>query len=223
MKQGDEVTIAYIPPTSPYDERRYRLMKSWRFNCACGLCEADDGDGYEARATRYSLSKAMSGIMATFNGASDAGSIRRIAANAKRTCDDLTRTYNGGHSDNADGIKHELAEVLRRYAIVVERLGRVTSDLSFLNRAIELKMDSLTFNGLRVTDRTTSGALPDGDQTSSLPVDTSRASAAEHDIGVLTVFHIVNLFKELGEKKRARHWFDVAVWSAPSVSSFDIC
>ncbi len=51
--------------------------------------------------------------MATFNGASDAGSIRRIAANAKRTCDDLTRTYNGGHSDNADGIKHELAEVLR--------------------------------------------------------------------------------------------------------------
>ncbi len=222
MKLGEEVTIAYIDASFSYDEKRFRLMNSWRFNCSCNLCEADGGDDYQASETRRSLSKAMQDMGAKLNNTFDVGTVRRYSADAKKICDDLMKTYNSGHSDKAGGIKHELAQSLRLYADVLNRLGQVTFDLSYRKRIMELSMDSLTFNGLKVTDRTMSGALPAGDrgQKSALPVDNSRISDA-HETCIVTVLEIAKLFKELGEKRRAQRWFDVAVWS--TFSTIQIC
>ncbi len=144
LKRGEEVTIAYIDASISYDEKRFRLMKSWRFNCSCDLCEADGGDDYQARETRRSLSKAMKVIGTKVIGTFDVPSSRRLLAEAKKTFDNLVKTYNSGHSDKAGGVKYELARALRFYANAVERLGQLTYDLSFSKRAIELKMDSLT-------------------------------------------------------------------------------
>lgn len=220
IKEGEEVTIAYIPSYTPYDEKRIRLMNSWRFNCSCGVCQADEEDGFEARETRRSLSRTMDNIGAKINTTFDLGTVRRLAADVKKACDGLRETYNKIHSDKAEGLKYELAQPLRLYATVVQRLGQASHDQSFIKQAIELKMESLTVSGVRVTDRTLSGALPKGipGKKPPLPVDTSRISET-YDISVITALEIANLFRELGDKPRARRWFDVAVWSALSPNS----
>ncbi len=57
MKKGDEATVPYLLPSDPYDERRFRIMRSWRFKCTCALCEADSRDDVDARLKRRGMKK----------------------------------------------------------------------------------------------------------------------------------------------------------------------
>ena len=38
IKPGEEITICYLPHTSPFEERRRTLSTSFKFTCACELC-----------------------------------------------------------------------------------------------------------------------------------------------------------------------------------------
>ncbi|KAI1339209.1 hypothetical protein F5Y15DRAFT_383448 [Xylariaceae sp. FL0016] len=39
---GDELTITYIPPTMPREQRQSKLRVGWGFECTCHLCQAGD-------------------------------------------------------------------------------------------------------------------------------------------------------------------------------------
>ncbi|KLO07474.1 hypothetical protein SCHPADRAFT_909449 [Schizopora paradoxa] len=210
MKKGEELTVSYIEADVSYDEKRFRMMNSWRFNCECIVCQADDEDGYDARDSRRALYHKMDDIGNKTSNAYDAPTLRRLAAEAKKTCDNMKRTYHEEHSRKAGGRKYELAQPLRLLANALGHLGRTISDASFIRQSIDAKMQSLTVSGMKFIDKSLSGPLPSG--SPSLPVDTSQVPQF-YDISVLTVIEIAHSFKEIGDKKRAKRWFDVAIWS----------
>ncbi|KLO07467.1 hypothetical protein SCHPADRAFT_894622 [Schizopora paradoxa] len=209
MKKGEELTLTYIEPHVSYDERRFRMMKSWRFSCECIVCQADDEDGYDARESRRALRIKMNDIGAQINKARDAPTLRRLAAEAKTTIDNMRRTYHEEHSKKAGGRKYELAQPLRHLANASGHIGRADSDASFIRQSIDAKMQSLTVYGMKIVDKSLSGPLPSGN--SSLPVDTSQVTNF-YDISVVTLIEMAHSFKEIGDKKRAKRWFDVAIW-----------
>ncbi|KLO07469.1 hypothetical protein SCHPADRAFT_932417 [Schizopora paradoxa] len=210
LKKGEEVTVSYIDAQVSYDERRFRLMNSWRFNCSCGVCEADDEDGYEARESRRALSKKMDDLEERIDMTYDPVTAQRLAAEAKKTIDNMKRTYHEEHAKKAEGCKYELAKPLRLLADALGVAGRLTSDKTLIKQSIEAKMQSLEVLGLKITDKTLTGALPKGKIPS--PVDTSRVPQFYDEMEVETVLEISRFFKELGDKKRAKRWFKVAAW-----------
>ncbi len=209
MKKGEEVTLHYILPSEPYDERRFRLMRSWKFKCTCVVCEADSQDDVDARLKRRAMTKELDQIMNTMIRTMDREVLKRMAKDVKRLCDDMKATYNRSRSDSTGGVKFELAAGVRIHAAVIERLGRVTSDPSLLKQTIELRMNCLDFSGIKVTDRSMLGALPK--QKGTLPIDTSRVSALEQATTILMMLQMVKSFDECGQKMRAQRWLDATV------------
>ena len=185
-------------------------MKTWRFNCECGVCKADDEDGYDAREIRRKLSKEMDDIGEQSRVVNDEASFRRLAAEAKKICDNMMRTYHEDHSKKAGGLKYELAQPLRYYSTVLRHLSVVTNDQSYTRQTIEVKMQELTLAGMKITDSSLSGKLPKGKRP--LPVDTSQVPQF-YEFNVIAALEIAQYFRELSEDKRAKRWLDVAVWS----------
>ncbi len=214
IKKGEEITTAYITVPS-YDERRFRLMRSWRFHCTCELCEADKIDDDNARKKRFDLLSAMKDIFfkevdETFGS----GALGRLEAKAKNYCDDMKGTYSGARGDV---VKPELAETIGYYAAVVQAQGKSSPNPSpFYKRAIELRMDSLDLEGFHVNDRSMSGPIAGG-QEARLPVDI-RTLSPNHEMCVVVVLQNVKMLEILGEKKRAQRWFDVALQSKFSLA-----
>ncbi|KLO04133.1 hypothetical protein SCHPADRAFT_947939 [Schizopora paradoxa] len=209
MKKGEEITIAYIDKGVSFDEKRFRLMSTWRFNCECGVCQADDEDGYDAREARRALSKKMDDIREQSKVVSDAMSFRRLAAEAKAICENMKRTYHEEHGKKAGGLKYELVKPLRSYATVLRLLGAVTKDKACTKRTIEVMMQHLTVSGFKITDMSLTGALPEGELP--LPVDTSQVPQS-FTFNVAAALEIAQHFRELGDDKRTKRWLDVAVW-----------
>ncbi len=211
MKKGEEVTVPYLLPSDPYDERRFRFMRSWRFKCTCALCEADSQDDVDARLKRRAMKKELDQITDALVCTVDREVLKRLAKDAKRLCDDMGATYNSSHSVSTGGIKFELAAAHRTYATVTQRLGRTTMDTSMMKQTIESKMDSLDFMGMKVTDRSMFGALPE--QKTSLPIDTSRISPADHMELIFMMLQMVQSFDEIGQKQRSQRWLDACLHS----------
>lgn len=42
IEAGEEVTHAYLDPTLDVEERRYKLLLTYRFACACGRCREEE-------------------------------------------------------------------------------------------------------------------------------------------------------------------------------------
>ncbi|KLO07473.1 hypothetical protein SCHPADRAFT_1001647 [Schizopora paradoxa] len=209
MKKGEEVTIAYIEKQASFDEKRYRLMSTWRFNCECGVCKADDEDGYDAREIRRTLSKKMDDIGEQSSVVCDEASFRRLATEAKKFCDNMKRTYHEEHGKKTGGLKYELVQPLRYYGTVLRHLGVVTNDQSYTKQVIEVKMQELIASGLKITDMSVSGALHKGKNT--IPVDTSQVPQF-YEFGVIAALEIAQHFRELSDNKRVKRWLNVAVW-----------
>jgi len=207
MKQGEEVTLAYILPSVSYDERRFQLMRSWKFNCTCILCEADKRDNPKTREKRRVILQTLNQIAESARTFFDKGRLKHLTAEAKRHCVDMKKSYENTYSASTGGIEYELASALRFYAVVAEQQGYAASDPSLCKLAIELRMDSLDFSGTKVLDRNTSGAPG---RNTSLPVDCVRLSV-DHDMCILTMLQIVQTFDKLGQKERAQRWLDAAL------------
>ncbi|KLO07472.1 hypothetical protein SCHPADRAFT_945254 [Schizopora paradoxa] len=236
LEKGEEVTLSYLEAQVPYDEKQFRLMKSWRFDCECGVCKADDEDGYDARETRRALSKKIDEIGERIDKARDPVTSKHLATEAKKIIDDMKRTFHEEHSKKADGCKYELAKPLRYLANALGFAGRLASDKTLIEESIEVKMQSLAVSGLKITDSTLSGAPPKGKLP--LPVDTRQVTQFYVEGNVATVLEISYYFLVLGDKKRAKRWFDTAVWmesvysggglevlkvrQAPSLGSMDL-
>lgn len=43
ISPGEELTVTYIDPLKPRDERLGRLMHNWGFDCSCSVCSLPDG------------------------------------------------------------------------------------------------------------------------------------------------------------------------------------
>ncbi len=214
IKKGEEVTIAYLL-SSCYDERQFRLMRSWGFKCTCELCEADSLDDEDTRKRRFELVLAMKDIFDKVHVEVGSGALRRLEANAKNTCEELRGSYSGARGRNA--IRPELAEATRYFATVAKALANVDPNpVRCFERAIELRMDSLDIEGYHVNDRSVSGPIAGGrggkGKETQLPLDLNSFTPY-HMMCVVVVFQIVKIFDSLGEKKRAQRWFDVVLQS----------
>ncbi|KAK3324824.1 hypothetical protein B0T19DRAFT_239487 [Cercophora scortea] len=42
IEAGEEITMSYVPITTPASERRKHLQENWGFACQCSLCHADE-------------------------------------------------------------------------------------------------------------------------------------------------------------------------------------
>ncbi len=174
MKKGEEVTVPYIAPSVPYDERRLRLMRSWKFKCTCELCEADSKDDIKAREKRRTIMKTLGQTMHTLHQISDKQQLKRLAEESMKLCEDMKKTYNSAHTVLTGGftVKSELSAAYRVCSFVVERRGRVAGDPNVFLQSMGLKMDTLECIGTKVTDRNLIGT--GGRKT--LPVDCGRLS-----------------------------------------------
>ncbi len=217
MKKGEEVTVGYIDPSVPYDERRFRLMRSWQFKCTCMLCEADSKDDIKAREKRKDIVKALIQMLGILPSITDRVHLRRLAAEAKKHCDDMKKTYNTAHSALTGGVKYELRSALELCAFVVERHGRIIGDTDVCVQAMNLRMDSLDYGGTKVIDRKMFGPVSGARcQKTFFPVDCSRL-AVEHSRTISTILQIVQAFEYFHLPERAQRWLDAALHSTSSV------
>ncbi len=116
MKKGEEVTVPYIAPSVPYDERRLRLMRSWKFKCTCELCEADSKDDIKAREKRRTIMKTLGQTMHTLQP-----NLRQAAAQTPgRGVDEALRRY----EENVQQCAHRLDGRLHGQ---IRAFGRVSS------------------------------------------------------------------------------------------------
>lgn len=214
MKKGEEVTLSYLAPRC-YDERRFRLARSWGFYCNCALCIAEGKDDEDARKKRSELVQKMASIFKELSSTYSYGAVKKLVAKAKASCDEIRLTYTGERASGgyADVLRPELAEALRNYASTYEKLASVEMDATASHKmAINLKMDALGLEGLHVIDRSVSGPIKGigKGKEGRFPVDVSRLSPYS-EVGVMTMFKIVKRFEYLGEQKRAQRWFDAAI------------
>ncbi|KLO12650.1 hypothetical protein SCHPADRAFT_941025 [Schizopora paradoxa] len=205
MKKGEEITVPYLLASESYDEKRYRFMRTWRFKCACPLCEADSKDSVADREKRRALSKEIQ-RNALISGGLDRKGLERT----RKLCEDLKATYGDSHSTITGGVKYELAKALLYYADFVDRLARSTRGIDLKKLSITSRMDSLAFFGLKVLDRSMSGPLPDGTQELAAPVDMSSISI-EYDSCIFNMLRISKTFTDLKQNTRAKRWLDAAV------------
>ncbi len=101
IPKGGEVTNSYLHPRKPYDEKKYDLMQTWRFECTCALCEEDHKDGERARMERASILENIKKTSSDSQEQDDAGSLSRMAVRAKKHCDDMKRTYKSDRAGRA--------------------------------------------------------------------------------------------------------------------------
>ncbi len=216
IPQGGEVTVSYVARGDPYEERMFNLVRSWRFECTCALCEVDLKDGEKARKERAGITAMVSKANGDAHGGGryDAGSLNRLAVRTKKNYEDMKRTYKSERTGTAFGRKVELAAALRVYARVVGKQGleaHGSSGNAYIQRAIQLDMDALALAGIKVTDLSVKGRTADN-SLKSLPIEPSGL-AADHEQCLSIVFHIVTMFRRLGDRDRARRWLLVQVWS----------
>ncbi len=216
IPKGDEVTVSYIPREDSYEERIFNLVRSWRFECTCALCEEAVKDGEKARKERARIAEMVSKADGDFHGGAspDAGSLNRMAVRTKKYYDDMKRTYTSDRAGAASGCKPELAAALQVYARVVGMQGFNAHGLSGsadILRSIQLDMDALALMGIKVTDRSVKGKKV-GSTSNTLPIETSGISA-DHERCSSIVFHIVAMFLRMGDRDRVRRWLLAQVWS----------
>ncbi len=224
IPKGDEVTVSYIPREDSYEERIFNLVRSWRFECTCVLCEEDLKDGEKARMERAGLAAMVRKADEESRdiGRFDAGSLARLASRVKQYYDDMKRTYRSERTGGAFGCKPELAAALQLYGRVVGMQGskpQGSSGSAFLQRAIQLHMDALALLGITVTDRSVKGKKGRATSVDSLPIEPIGISE-NHNRCLSIVLQIVVYFCRLGDRDRARRWLLVQVWSTCALSPF---
>lgn len=214
MKKGEEVTISYISAESnSYAERQLRLRRSWGFDCGCALCMTEAKDGEAARKKRVELSETMETIFQSSKDTPSKPAITQMEAKAKACWNEMKATYTANRSSGEyfDGLKPELARAAESFASVVERGDNTKSDWnSTLQRAIQLRMDAVELRGLRVVDRSVSGAINSAYQGNEqrLPVVLTHISPYQETC-IVGIINIVKLFEGIGDRERAQRWFDV--------------
>lgn len=214
MKKGEEVTTAYLSDNKPYDERQFRLKRSWKFKCSCVACEAASKDSLKARETRRELMKRINPMLSALVTRLDKKALEGIVSEAKKICEDMRKTYSEAHSTLMAGIKLELAEAVMYYASLTERLGNVGIDPTMLKLTLELRMECLDLSGIRVCDRSKYGALPKDAEKTPLPIDKSQVATPQRREIIFTMLQIVQQFEQFSDKKRAQRWLDAVLYGS---------
>ena len=106
IKRGEPISITYIHPSLPLNERRTELSRPPGVPCTCKFCEIEEEEGTELRQRRVDLvekvkeisQRAPAEMLRTDAGRDESNSpddavVREVAKEVATLCDELDATY----------------------------------------------------------------------------------------------------------------------------------
>ena len=203
IKQGEEITIQYIPDEMHMHRRHLKLLKLC-IQCDCMLCKADVADGEDLCTIRKETLEEWCDTMCSEHVLEY--STERILQIQDSYIDSAARRECGVKPD----IMHAYSRLAR--ALASHFVGKTSVPIAEWSESITDFMFCLEAQGIKVLDKSTSGTLRLEDRD-RLPIDTARGPIHFVYMCTLIPIQIAHAFICIKDKERTERWLKVSEWS----------